>query len=99
MFPKPAKGTTKKLRHRKYENGLKRWRDAVWARDGWLLYGKTCGTCKRCGSMVTRGVDGEVDHIKPRSTHPERRYEPSNGRIVCSVCNRYLKTHPLEREA
>lgn len=86
MFPKP-KPTNRQARNRKRE---REFLDAVWN-------GKQYGACARCHRMVIRGGSGEVDHIKPRSTHPELKYEPANGRIVCRSCNRYLKTHPKER--
>ena len=97
MFPKPAKGTARKARHATRKRREQAFRDAVW--NYWGVGGDSRAFCARCHREVTRGRGGEVDHVKPRSTHPELAFTPSNGRIVCAPCNRYLKTHPLEREA
>lgn len=90
MFPKPQKGTAKRTRRTTRRRSERSFRDAVWA-------GRYYATCERCKRLTIRGVSGEVDHIQPRSTHPELAFDPANGRIVCFECNRYLKTHPLER--
>lgn len=97
-YPKPAKGTAKRQRRRKYLSGLQAWRDAVWSARGVGPKGQEVAACGFCGLFVHRGVDGEADHIKPRSTHPELRTDPTNGRPVHWRCNRFLKDHPLERE-
>ena len=97
-FPKPAKGTARKARYATRKRREQAFRDAVWRRDRRKDIIVECAYCARCPVFVRRGVNGEVDHIKPRSTHPELAFDPSNGRIVCFDCNRYLKTHPLERE-
>lgn len=93
-FPKPDHCDRKATHDRK----AKAFRDAVWRRDRRSDIIVECARCVRCKKWVQRGKDGEVDHVKPRSTHPELKYDPSNGRIVCHNCNMYLKTHPLERE-
>ena len=59
----------------------KEWRTAVFMRDNY--------TCIECRS---RGVDLEADHIKPFSTHPELRFEVSNGRTLCKPCHRKTNT-------
>lgn len=93
LKPKPVS------RKAKAERLGRKFRNAVWAREkvgGWK--DNETALCARCGVLVMRGEDGEVDHIKPRSTHPELKYDPSNGRIACRPCNRWFKAHPLERE-
>ena len=47
---------------------------AVLARDG---------KCVWCGSTEKL----EADHIQRWSTHPELRYELSNGRTLCMKCH------------
>lgn len=95
MFPKPAVTS----RQSKDSRQARAFRVAVWARDGAPNgLGTYSGFCARCRRLVCQGHDGQIDHIKPRSTHPELKYEPSNGRIVCRTCNLYLKLHPLERD-
>lgn len=58
------------------------WRDAVFARDNW--------TCQECGQ---RGGKLCADHIKAWSTHPELRYELSNGRTLCRECHYKTPTY------
>lgn len=53
------------------------WREAVFKRDDW--------TCQHCGK---RGGDIQADHIKPFSTHPELRFELSNGQTLCLKCHK-----------
>lgn len=98
-FPKPDHCERKATHDRK----AKTFRDAVWrnARRGAMRDTaaiREVAVCARCHALVARGQNGEVDHIKPRSTHPELKYEPTNGRIVCHACNLWYKQHPLERE-
>jgi 5-methylcytosine-specific restriction endonuclease McrA len=52
------------------------WRESVFKRDDW--------TCMWCGQ---RGGDICADHIKPWSTHPDLRYDVSNGRTLCAKCH------------
>lgn len=39
--------------------------------------------CVVCGADVSAKGAARVDHIKPRSTHPELALEPSNLRTLC----------------
>jgi 5-methylcytosine-specific restriction endonuclease McrA len=57
------------------------WRTAVFERDNY--------TCCGCGQ---RGKTLQADHIKPWATHPELRYEVSNGRTLCVPCHRATPT-------
>ena len=78
---------------------LRRAYNQVWADNqvgGWKE--KETAYCSRCRVLVMRGDGGQIDHIKPRSTHPELRAVVSNLRIVCGDCQAYYKAHPLERE-
>lgn len=98
MLPKPNSGSDRLARKRKHDREAKAFRDAVWARDGRYIGGWQYAECARCHCYISRGDTGTVDHIKPRSTHPELKTDPKNGRLVCVACNGYLKTHPTERE-
>lgn len=94
-FPKPDHCDRKATHDRK----AKAWRDAAWLTHGFKNNsGQQVGVCARCKVFVVRGENGTVDHVQPRSTHPERKYDPSNARLVCAKCNRWLKDHPLERD-
>ena len=54
----------------------KHWRRSVFERDNF-----TCQMCSR------RGVYLNADHILPWSTHPDKRYDISNGRTLCLECH------------
>jgi len=58
------------------------WRSvryAVLKRDG--------ARCVVCGRKPSDGVLIHVDHILPRSTHPESELDPSNLQVMCDDCN------------
>ncbi|WP_432455603.1 MULTISPECIES: HNH endonuclease [unclassified Agarivorans] len=48
------------------------------------LYGNTCSCC---GASPATGAVMHVDHIRPRSTHPELAYDIDNLQILCEHCN------------
>ena len=51
------------------------WSKAVRSRDG---------KCLHCGSLS----DLHAHHVKPKSTHPELKYELSNGVTLCYRCHK-----------
>lgn len=55
---------------------IKKWKKQIFKRDG-----RICSICKSTEQL-------EVDHIKPWSTHPDLRFELSNGRVLCNQCHR-----------
>lgn len=48
------------------------------------FYGKQC---ECCGDIPSKGAILNVDHIKPRKTHPKLALDIDNLQILCSVCN------------
>ena len=58
------------------------WREGVFKRDDW--------TCVQCSA---RGGRLHADHIKAWATHPELRYDLSNGRTLCVKCHRKTPTY------
>lgn len=54
-------------------------RYAVLKRDG--------GVCRCCGAKGTPDNPIQVDHIKPRSKHPELSLVLSNLQLLCKDCN------------
>lgn len=48
---------------------------------------KAGGSCKLCGCRATPENPIQVDHIKPRSTHPELALVESNMQVLCKSCN------------
>ena len=49
-----------------------------------IKYGRKC-VC--CGATPESGAIMNVDHIKPRKTHPELALDINNLQILCSDCN------------
>lgn len=46
-------------------------------------------TCVDCGFVsITKGKDLEVNHIRPRSTHPSIALDPSNLETLCKPCHK-----------
>lgn len=43
--------------------------------------------CQCCGATARGGVRIHVDHIKPRSTHPELALVETNLQVLCEECN------------
>lgn len=61
----------------------KKWRDAVYARDGYL--------CVIGGK--DHGNELQADHIKPFSLFPELRFVIENGRTLCVDCHKKTDTY------
>jgi 5-methylcytosine-specific restriction endonuclease McrA len=64
------------------------WRDAVFARDGYV--------CVQCGDRNYEGrgqtVILQADHIKPFALYPGLRLDVNNGRTLCVPCHRATGT-------
>jgi 5-methylcytosine-specific restriction endonuclease McrA len=43
--------------------------------------------CMCCGAVPKGNIVMNVDHIKPRKTHPELALEFDNLQVLCNVCN------------
>ncbi len=51
-------------------------------------------TCECCRATLAR--QWHVDHVRPRSSHPELALEPANLQVLCQDCNVGKGTrHPL----
>jgi hypothetical protein len=44
-------------------------------------------TCQCCGATRQSGATLQVDHIKPRSTHPMLELQLDNLQVLCRECN------------
>jgi 5-methylcytosine-specific restriction endonuclease McrA len=57
--------------------------------------------CAQCGRQIRRKTDVTVDHILPRSKHPELALEETNLQVLCRSCNSTKSDSILEelREA
>lgn len=71
---------------------VKPLKTAKWQRLRKNIIHRDGGYCQRCknllGMITTDKL--EVHHIKPRSTHPDLMFDPSNLITVCSTCNMAL---------
>lgn len=67
----------KRLGAGRYE--YKKWRKDVMHRDNF-----TCQICHKCGGKL------QAHHIEHWATHPDLRYELSNGMTVCVPCHKAL---------
>ena len=70
-------GITPQSRRERNSDRYKEWRTTVLRRDNY--------TCQLCG---IRGGKLQADHILAWSTHPELRFELSNGRTLCVPCHK-----------
>jgi uncharacterized protein (TIGR02646 family) len=64
--------------------------------DLWLLQNGLCAYCMkeldpRIPSDGGLALDGDREHIAPKSLHPEYIFESKNLVLACIVCNRTLK--------
>ncbi len=59
-----------------------------WANLRMMALKKYGGTCMCCGQSRLDGITLNVDHIKPRLTHPELALDINNLQILCSMCNK-----------
>lgn len=48
---------------------------------------KSNGCCTLCGCRATPDNPIQVDHIKPRSLHPELEFVEANLQVLCKACN------------
>lgn len=80
--------STKELRSKRWHY----FREQVILRDG--------GECQRHLKLYGEHVyyPLEVHHIKPRNTHPELMYEPSNVVTICKSCNAHLAQNGIDFE-
>lgn len=59
-----------------------------WRRLRYQVLKARGGRCECCGrTAATHAVVLHVDHIKPRSTHPELALEETNLQVLCEDCN------------
>lgn len=58
-----------------------------WLELRYRVLQKAGGSCKLCGCRPTSDNPIQVDHIKPRSLHPELALVESNMQVLCRNCN------------
>jgi hypothetical protein len=58
-----------------------------WLELRYRVLKKADGSCKLCGCRASPGNPLQVDHIKPRSTHPHLALSEGNMQVLCKGCN------------
>lgn len=66
--------------------------DGFYDSAGWIslryeALKQSAGRCAACGARPTETNPLHVDHIKPRSLHPELQLVLSNLQVLCKQCN------------
>lgn len=59
--------------------------DLVWAED---VKKRDNYTCQFCGQEKLQGKNCHAHHLQSVETHPELRYDTSNGATACASCHR-----------
>ena len=57
------------------------------------LIEETRGKCAYCESKVRHVDDGDIEHIVPKSVHPELSFVWENLTLACTICNRKKGDH------
>ena len=70
--------------HSRFE--YKAWRQAVYERDNY--------TCQMCGKSSNGDI--QAHHIYPWTSHPELRFDTSNGITLCECCHLSIKGKELQ---
>lgn len=60
---------------------------AKWKQLRYQVLAASDRRCACCGSSPLTGAVLHVDHIRPRSTHPELALDANNLQVLCSDCN------------
>lgn len=58
-----------------------------WRRVRMVVLKRDGRRCVCCGATPETGAVMNVDHIKPRKTHPELALDESNLQVLCGECN------------
>jgi hypothetical protein len=64
------------------EDGITKWRQVRF--EALRL---SNGACCLCGARAKDGAVLHVDHIKPKSLHPELAFDVDNLQVLCADCN------------
>ena len=58
-----------------------------WRQLRMLVLKRDGARCACCGATPNDGIVVNVDHIKPRRTHPQLALTLSNLQVLCQACN------------
>jgi 5-methylcytosine-specific restriction endonuclease McrA len=84
-IPKPRAVIEDRIAYKRgREQQARSFRAQVWLRDE--------GKCRVCGRKVIHSLElvpnrGDVHHLETRGAHPEKRFDPANGVLLCAVCH------------
>lgn len=84
----------KQAKKKKITNGLKKLKSDKflnsheWAKVRYKVLVKYGAICQCCGASKESGRVMNVDHIKPRKTHPHLALDENNLQVLCSTCNK-----------
>lgn len=59
----------------------------LWKILRYQAFEKYGNKCQCCGGGASDGLTMHVDHVKPRSTHPELELDINNLQVLCEDCN------------
>lgn len=65
------------------------WLKAVWKKAG--------GRCQHCGAKPTKTLKFQCHHKKSWALHPELRYDPDNGELLCFPCHKLTDSYGRSR--
>lgn len=57
------------------------------------LIDETHGKCAYCESKVRHVAHGDIEHVAPKSVHPNLSFEWTNLTFACPVCNNKKRNH------
>ena len=94
----PAKSTAKPKTNKKLAEEIRKHKYSKYTKDSFLFsyewrklrmqaLKKHGAKCQCCGASPATGAVMNVDHIKPRKTHPELALDINNLQVLCHECN------------
>lgn len=90
LLVKAKREKAKEYRLQKYKQPASRsgfYDTDEWKSIRYKVLVKYGATCQCCGATRADGVKIHVDHIKPRSKHPELELSFENLQVLCEPCN------------
>lgn len=84
---KKSKAKIKKKKQRNFAQRYDFYTSRPWLELRYRVLAVNDGCCELCGRSKHEGVILHVDHIKPRSKHPELALSFNNMQVLCAACN------------
>ena len=83
----PKELINKRMRNAEWFNSKEFLKSKEWIALRYQALTRHGNKCQCCGASRKDGAIMHVDHIKPRSTHPELALSLENLQILCDKCN------------